>query len=269
MNKKDFSEQKMENVLERVKGIQTGTAGCSIKSEIAASEILKYLKEENSENIRKLADKIYDYYEETSKIDEEINITELYGVCTDCEFILINGTDKILDVDLGKVDYELDDCGKYIDFVSYLNNKPTFEYSTSNEFNSYYSIKNSKMLKNAYDEINNKIKEYDNKTSSLVFTIASLFLGISLVGGIVSGINKTNEKTLLIFISLIAWIVCFTICLSSLLLGINFEKRKKGIYATMIISTAVLALFVFIYFIQTKTITINFLILGGKIFHGL
>lgn len=263
MNNKDTktTEKDISRIIDEIKNIGASSAGWSLRNKQAANEVLTFIKENDDCNMKRLADEIYRYYENIPKDNTEINFNNFGNVCNDCEHILIYGTDKKNDAGLRHIDYNLNDCGKYLDFVSYLKDKHNFFYEVSNDFNSFYIVETSKMTDNnikeldkkyvrmidKYDEINKKVESYDNNTSSLVFTIASLFLGVSLVSGVASGLKNMSQKTILIYVPLLTWITCFTICLSSLLLGINFEKRKKGIYTTMIISTVVLIIFIIIY----------------------
>lgn len=141
----------------------------------------------------------------------------------------------------------LENIKKYME--KYVDEIGSIEESLMNETNSelnemllqaniLYRDIQLKFVTYKFDDLNNKldskISDAETSTTSLMFNVISIFLGISITNAMISGIELVNSEFILFYFLSCAWIALTILTISTLLLK-RIDKRTNIVLIIYII----------------------------------
>lgn len=234
----------INEVIDIIKHINEGSAGCSLRIQIAAYNLLEYIIQ--NEDYRRIIKLIYKYYTKEYDNSDADAIIELQNLLSLCCTLLLNGKKYSLeDIGLKSKKYEDNDIIKFIKFTDLINEKYKYELKLDsiNDLRlqqlSLIQQKIEYSLNNVNDKINNASQRIDkihfdtiSIISVFVAIIFTLYGGTQLVSSVIDKINKHNYRLIINTGIIMGYIL---LILTSVLLSTLSSNCKKNIKGWIIV----------------------------------
>lgn len=234
----------LDDILEKIKRLDSGGNGTNMVCFIVAFDLLYFLKDnDNRERF------IYEYY----KNDNGMFTGNLKRICYYCESILIS--DNIYDNMLKSIDMEVnrEELVSMYNYYDAMDRIEKANNSTKNMISDGFKIR---LLKNVFDSSNQDFQKLDTNVKDLknrydknmidTVTIIAIFIAVSI--GMVSGISfslqafdnftNLNVYTMCLAVSLIGFVI-FNLFYAlfkfvTTLCGKNFDKKGNYVFVNVV-----------------------------------
>lgn len=179
-NKESIS---IDKIIESLKEIHPATAGCSIRTEISAYYILKYLKTGDQ---KELADQLYEF---TEVNEYEITYNILEEIFDNCQKMLLGEKTQSDNVKLEKMKLNFNDVTNFFYLLFELGKVSKYDFKINNSlFVEYLGSFNDSVNK-----LNTKVELLEDRINRNTFdSIGVISFFVAIITLIFSGINNTK-----------------------------------------------------------------------------
>ena len=248
-----------EKVVESIKSIHYGSAGCSMRIKISAYRLLDYISKNS--DYEEIINSISKYYNEEYE-DAATKIKELEMLLSTCSALLLVGKEYSLeDVGLTAKDYKNKDIINFHKFVDDIKKNSEFKLKLdySDEIESKYIILSQEKVEESIDEMEIKIQNIEERINKIHFdtiSIISIFIavifalygGTKLVSSVVRKVQPCNVDLLIKTAFLLGYILLTFISVVVAALS-SYDKKKwriiliaalNAIYALVVILSLII-----------------------------
>ena len=212
---------------------------------------MKVTNKEDNNNTIDITGKVYVNYQEIKSALEEINKINKQSIVKDYEFklnrLIIKERRTLTDLRKNITERKLliveKDINNYITEINLLESSLTGSKEKELndlllEVNQLYREIQSKYITLKFDNVNqkldDKITETENSTSTIMFNVISIFLGISITSAMITGFNNINPIFTIFYFMSCAWIALTILTISSIYLK-RLDKKTYIILGLYIV----------------------------------